>query len=218
MNKNSKIFAVCGAVALILMDLWVITGLRSADSVSLFEGIMWNMLPCGIFMGAVSLLFAFEVRGRKILAVIASVIFGLTSAIRFFAFGQLIYDRATAEILSEMTYIEKVEVCKLAGYAVLMVGAVLFMVYLIKGTVGKLAYAILGASMLLLIGSWLVSLYNVVNNALFFDGGWQDIVTSMLSGGMFWDVLLMAAYGIVFAGHAGVFDKLGRSEKVKSDK
>ena len=207
MSRFSKISVICSAVALILMDLWVIVQIVGTSGANIFNQIMWNMIPCGLLIGITSLCTTFNVVAKKPLAVISSVFFGLTTVIRVFAISLLIYDRSVNPNLDPMSTTDYTALAELAGYGLLMVAGIFLMVYILKGKMKKVTVILASISFVPIIISWFVNIYLLISGILDYEGGVSEIFTEFFSGGLLWSIVLIVAYMLVFAVHTGVFEK-----------
>ncbi|MEE1025526.1 MAG: hypothetical protein U0L55_00775 [Acutalibacteraceae bacterium] len=207
MSRFSKISVICSAVALILMDLWIVVQVVGTSGANAFNQIMWNMIPCGLLIGTTSLCTTFNVAAKKPLAVISSIFFGLTTVIRVFAISLLIYDRSANPNLEPMSTTDYTALAELAGYGLLMVAAIFLMIYILKGKMKKVTVILASASFVPIIISWFVNVYLLISSILDYDGSISQIFTEFLSGGLLWSIVLMVAYMLIFAVHTSVFEK-----------
>ena len=206
MSKFSKISLIGGAVALILMDIWVLVSSLGNEPKEIFNNIMWNLVPCGILLGAVSLSSYFGKSYKKPLAIISGVVFGIIALFRTLSIALFIYDRATIANLNSMDYSEYTKLVELVGYTVLMVAGIFFVKYLLSGILKKLCGIMSGIAFALVGGGLIFNIYKLIDSAIFYDAGFSETITALVDGGLIWSLILLLAYITQFAFHLGVID------------
>lgn len=204
MSGLNKKFAVIGAVALIIMDIWVLSGALKAAESSAFSSFMWNMVPAGLLLGTTSLCVNFDVSAKKVAGIISAIVFGSMAVIRAFAFGVFVYDRITLPNPVAMTYADYTKTAELVGYMVLMVAAIFFVLFLLKGKFRKTTVVLSGVSFAVIVGAFIVNLYNLVNDAFFYDAGFGEILSAFISDGLVWSLIMAIAYILTFGGNLGL--------------
>lgn len=212
MSSLSKKFAVIGAVALIIMDIWVLGGALKATETATFSNFMWNMVPAGLLLGTTALCVNFDVNAKKAVGIISAIVFGFMAVVRAFAFIVFIYDRMTIKDLPAMDYSEYTKTAELVGYMLLMVGAIFFVIYLLKGAFRKTTLVLSAISFLIIVGAWVVNIYNLVNEAIFYDAGFSTILSAFISDGIVWSLLMAIAYLITFAANLGLLNPTKNKE------
>ena len=204
MSGLNKKITVIGAVALIIMDILVLTGTVKASETSTFSSFMWNMVPAGLLLGTTVLCANFDVSAKKVAGVISVIVFGFMAAFRAIAFGVFIYDRITLENPVAMTYSDYTKTAELVGYMLLMVAAIFFIMFLLKGAFRKTTTIISGISFAIIVGAWVVNLYNLINDAIFYDAAFSEILSAFISDGLVWSLVMVIAYLSTFASNLGL--------------
>ncbi len=206
MSKFSKICLIGGAIALILMDIWVLVSSLGNEPNEIFSEIMWNLVPCGILLGAVSLASYFGKSYKKPLAITTGIVFGITFLLRTLSLSLFIYDRATIADLKPMDYSEYTKTAELIGYTLLTLAGIFFVKYLLSGKLKKFCGILSGISFALVGGGLIYNIYKLVDSAIFYDAGFSEIITAFVDGGLVWSLVLLLAYITQFAFHLGVID------------
>lgn len=206
MSNLNKKFAVIGAVALIIMDIWVLSGALKTSGSNAFSSFMWNMVPAGLLLGTTALCVNFDVKAKKVSGIISMVVFGFMAIIRAFAFGVFVYDRITLSNPVEMTYSDYTKTAELIGYMLLMVAAIFFILFLLKGAFRKTTTILSGISFAIIVGAFIVNLYNLINDAFFYDAGFGEILSAFISDGLVWSLIMVIAYLLTFGCNLGLLN------------
>ena len=204
MSGLNKKFAVIGAVALIIMDIWVLSGALKTSSGDTFSSFMWNMVPAGLLLGTTSLCVNFDLNAKKAAGILSIIVFGFMAVVRAFAFGVFVYDRITLPNLEAMTYADYTKTAELIGYTVLMVAAIFFVLFLLKGSFRKTTIWLSGVSFAVIVGAWIVNLYNLINDAVFYDAAFGDVLSAFISDGLVWSLVMVIAYLLTFGCNLGL--------------
>ncbi len=205
MNRLTKILAIISSFVLIFWDLSTLGSIMSLDDgAQIFESVMNSMLPCGMLFGITALLNIFDKSGKKIFAVITSVLFGFMAFVRIFAFGLQMFFISKGQGAKDFD--EILLLIEFCGYILLVVSAVFLMVYIIKGTLKRTTLTLFSVSAVILIVIWIIIQWQSVSQMIFEDKGFVEILLAIFTGDFICSLTTLVAYTLSFGYVTKVFE------------
>lgn len=210
MNRLTKILAIISSCILIFWDLSTLGGLLSVDGgAQIFSSVMNSMLPCGLLFGITALMHLFDKSGKKVLAAITAVVFGLTALIRMFAFGLQIFFISKGQGAKDFD--EILLLIEFCGYILLAVASALLMIYIIKGAMRRTSLVLFGVSAVAILVIWVVIQWQSVSQMMFEDKSLAEILLTVFTGDFICSLTTLVSYTLSFACITKVFEDASKS-------
>lgn len=198
MSKITKFSGIIGALALVVLDIYIIINAFSLSGIDVFESIINNILPCGLLLGSLALYTIYNGIGKKALSVTTLIIFAIVAFIRFITVILYVLERIYATYLPPMVLADYLDFGKFVAVGILAVAVVFLMLYLTKGKFSKTALTLCGTASAILCIVFLFNIYSLVTEAVSLSSGILEVAVSFFNDGLAQDVIFILAYLSVF--------------------
>ena len=207
MSKLTKIFGFIGAFFLIAFDIFMIYGCFGLTNAELFNQILYNMLPCGLIFGVLTILVLLNKPAKKIFNIFAVIFFGIATLLRVFATMMYILYFAKSIDFSILTIDFYLDFIEFIAYIPLCISVIFLVIYLMKGKFLKTTQILGGISFVVLLVTRIIYIVNFVNLEMFNQLGFFAILSELFAYGLFWNIFSVAAYALAFGALTGVMEK-----------
>lgn len=209
MSKLTKIFGFIGAFFLIGFDVFAIyrcfgLGLTNA---MLFNQILYNMLPCGLILGLLTIFVLLNKSAKKIFNIFAIVFFGIATLTRIFATAMYILYFAKSIDFSTVTVVFYLDFIEFIAYIPLCISVIFLAIYLMKGKFLKTTQILGGISFITLLITRIIYIVHFLNLEMFNGLSFFAVVSELFAYNLFWNIFIVAAYALVFGSLTGVMEK-----------
>ena len=198
MSKITKFSGIIGALALVVLDIYIIINAFSLSGIDIFESIINNILPCGLLLGSLAFYTIYNGIGKKALSVTTLIIFAIVAFIRFITVILYVLERIYATYLPPMVLADYLDFGKFVAVGILAVAVVFLMLYLTKGKFSKTALTLCGTASAILCIVLLFNIYSLVTEAVSLSSGILEVAVSFFNDGLAQDVIFILAYLSVF--------------------
>ena len=206
---SNKSIGLCGATLLIIFDVFMIGSCLKLRGVDFFNQVIYNMLPCGLLLGA----FAFCVLLKKIaarkLGIVAMIVFGIAAIARLivgiFAVKLIIVNSNGASAMDSLTD-EALVLIEFFAFTLLIIAAIFLVIYALYDKFKKTTQVIAGVSLIALTGVCVVNIYQLVSLGTYNGQSMLQIYWDIFENGYVGDILLVIGYALAFGSLTGAME------------